>query len=73
LVQVSSASSQEKLKYNVSIAKRRLDPLSFINVIGFSAEFPPANHIAENTIFGTNTENPWLLQHDDTALFWNVN
>ena len=32
-----------------------------------------ANHIAEPTICGYNTGNPWLLQHNDTALLWHIN
>ena len=36
-------------------------------------KFPSANHIVENTICGCNTGNPWLLQHNDTAVFGGVN
>ena len=42
-------------------------------LIGVCAEFLTTMHIAENTIFGSNTGIPWLLQHNDTALFQNVN
>ena len=34
---------------------------------GGGGNFPTANQIAENTICGCNTGNPWLLQHDDTT------
>ena len=32
--------------------------------------FPSTNHIAINTICKCNSRNSWLLQHNDTALFW---
>ena len=35
-------------------------------------KFPSANHIAENTVCSCNIGKPWLLQHNDTALFWLV-
>ena len=56
--------------------KHELHPYwKFSNVLHFllyGEEFCSVNHIAEPTFCGCNTGNPWLLQHDGTALFWHV-
>ena len=44
-----------------------------LHFLHFGEEFCSANHIAEPTICGCNTGNPWLLQHNDTALLWHIN
>ena len=41
-------------------------PQASLMLITFWGEFPSANHIAENTICGCKSGNPWLLQHHDS-------